>query len=280
MDGQGIAARVTKTENDIITAQSEIKQTETSITQVVTAVGKNGKVTAASIMTAINNDHSEVKIQADHIIMTGNVTISSLIGSDNSGNLIVAKNIYAGLGGSNYIQGKTLRLVGNSSSQGADVQTLSAGDISGMIIKAEVSGNTLRLWRHGNTTTTPSISFSRATALSGAWSGGKITVSANADNVPDLVQEIRGGDGSRSGVTVSIPINAYTEQGRLIGSTGRTVSHVLTQHTNCVSGLARYNNLSDGRVHLYAKSGNTYYDCGNHYWYYKDTNQDLTTYYT
>jgi hypothetical protein len=98
--------------------------------------------------------------------------------------------------------------------------------------------------------------------------------------VPDLVQEIRGGDGSRSGVTVSIPINAYTEQGRLIGSTGRTVSHVLTQHTNCVSGLARYNNLSDGRVHLYAKSGNTYYDCGNHYWYYKDTNQDLTTYYT
>lgn len=143
---------------------------------------KNGKnvIKSASIVAAINADgSSSALIDADHIKLTGNTTVAGLLRVD-GGNLIVSKNIIAGLSGGNYIQGKTLRLVGASSSQGANVQTLSADDISEMIIKAAVSGNTLKLWKHGDSTAgTPSITFSRAIS-SWTWGGGsgKINVTA------------------------------------------------------------------------------------------------------
>ena len=151
---------------------------ETRISKVVDA---NGTIKSASIATAINGSSSEVYISADHVKVTGNLMISALMSGDGSGNLIVANNIYAGLNGVNYIQGKTLRLVGASSSQGADVQTLAAGDIKDMIIKANVSGNTLQLWKHGDSTTgDPTWTFNKAVSLSGAWSGTTYSVSATA----------------------------------------------------------------------------------------------------
>ena len=151
---------------------------ETRISKVVDA---NGTIKSASIATAINGSSSEVYISADHVKVTGNLMISALMSGDGSGNLIVANNIYAGLNGVNYIQGKTLRLVGASSSQGADVQTLAAGDIKDMIIKAYVSGNTLQLWKHGDSTTgDPTWTFNKAVSLSGGWTGTTYSVSATA----------------------------------------------------------------------------------------------------
>lgn len=59
-----------------------IKQTAddagASVAQVVESVGKDGKVTAASIVTSINNDTTGVTIEADHINLRGAVTIESL----------------------------------------------------------------------------------------------------------------------------------------------------------------------------------------------------------
>lgn len=59
-----------------------IKQTAddagASVAQVVESVGKDGKVTAASIVTSINNDTTGVAIEADHINLKGAVTIESL----------------------------------------------------------------------------------------------------------------------------------------------------------------------------------------------------------
>lgn len=148
-------------------------------TRIAKVVDENGTIKAASIATAINGPSSEAYIDADHIRLSGNTFVNAVIGVDNSGNLIVAKNIYAGLNGSNYIQGKTLRLVGASSSQGADVQTLSATDISGMVIKAQLVDNDLKLWLHGsNTAGDPDINFSKATSLTGEWSGRYYTVKA------------------------------------------------------------------------------------------------------
>lgn len=58
-----------------------IKQTAddagASVAQVVESVGKDGKVTAASIVTSINNDTTGVTIEADHINLRGAVTIES-----------------------------------------------------------------------------------------------------------------------------------------------------------------------------------------------------------
>lgn len=52
------------------------------ITQIVTAVGANGEVTAASIVAAVNAAGSTVKIGADHIILDGQVVANSLSSDD------------------------------------------------------------------------------------------------------------------------------------------------------------------------------------------------------
>ena len=44
------------------------------ITQIVSAVGKNGKVTSASIVSSINGSSSSIKLSADHIDIDGLVT--------------------------------------------------------------------------------------------------------------------------------------------------------------------------------------------------------------
>lgn len=204
----GIYGSVQSVQGDLVVAESRIQQTETSISQTVQAVGKDGKITAASIVAAINRGSSEVLIEADHIRLTGSTTIAGLL-NVSGGDLIVSKNICAGLGGGNYIQGGSLRLVGSSSSQGANVQTLTASDISGMIIKAEVSGNTLRMWRHGDSTTgTPSITFSRAVASWDlGWSSGTFTAKANPQN-QSATTTIEQGTTSWDDKTVTIWINA------------------------------------------------------------------------
>ena len=269
VDGKGIHQTVTETVNGLKKHESRLDQDEKSIGMVVGEYDSDGRyIKAGEICLAINSDgSSSANIKATHIMLEGNVKLNDAM-SVLSNRVYIKKPLRAEGG----VMATELQLRG-----GSDDYTVTANVLGTMIKKMEtVSSGKIRLTRFNGSY----LDFERATALSGEWSGsGKITVTANAGNVPAFVQEIRGGDGSRSGVTVSIPINAYTEQGRLVGPTGRTVSYVLSQHTNCASGLARYNNAQDGRVHLYAKSGTTYYDCGEHYWYYKDTNQNLTTYY-
>ena len=59
--------------------KSQIVQTANKISAVVSAVDdSNGNVTAASIVAAINSAGSTVKINADHIVLSGVVTVSDL----------------------------------------------------------------------------------------------------------------------------------------------------------------------------------------------------------
>lgn len=79
--------------NSIVSLQSQIKQTANEIAAVVSAVDdSNGYVTAASIVAAINNAGSSVKISADHVNISGDfVTVSDLAGTGkveiNAGNI-------------------------------------------------------------------------------------------------------------------------------------------------------------------------------------------------
>lgn len=58
---------------------SKIEQTDEEISAIVQSVGADGKVTAASIVAAINaQGESAVKIKADKVDITGIVTVSSL----------------------------------------------------------------------------------------------------------------------------------------------------------------------------------------------------------
>ena len=60
---------------------SRVTQNANSISSIVTGVGANGTVTAASIVAAINKAGSSVKISADHVNISGFVTVSDLKGT-------------------------------------------------------------------------------------------------------------------------------------------------------------------------------------------------------
>ena len=83
---------------------SEVEQTANSISLVVS----NGSINAAAIVTAINNAGSSVKISADHVNITGLVTVSDLAGEGTVE--INAGNIKAG----GTIEGVYFRTSGNS----------------------------------------------------------------------------------------------------------------------------------------------------------------------
>ena len=132
------------------------------ITQIVEAVGKDGKVTAASIVTAVNNSSSSILLNADKIALSGRTTINDVMRvSDGrlsfTGNSRFDGDVMAG--------SLTLR-------QGSSATTLR--DISGVIVNAQSSGNVLTLTRADGDT----LTFSKATTLRGAWSGGVYTVTA------------------------------------------------------------------------------------------------------
>jgi len=57
---------------------------EASISQIVTAVGANGVVTAASIVSAVNSAGSSVKISADHVDIDGIARFTNVSGTSDS----------------------------------------------------------------------------------------------------------------------------------------------------------------------------------------------------
>ena len=138
------------------------------ITQIVEAVGKDGKVTAASIVTAVNaNGDSEIKLSARKIDIDGIVTAlkSRSIGVGTlevEGRSEFKNHIYgeATLTCEEAIRSNTGFNVGG--------QNMVIADIS-------VSGNTMTITKTDGTT----LTFSKATTLRGAWSGGVYTVTAS-----------------------------------------------------------------------------------------------------
>lgn len=182
VDGGGIHATVTETRNGLVKAQTRIEQTEKSIGQFVEAVGDDGKITAASIVAAINGSGSEVVISADHIRLSGKTSINDIFTvTDRAVTVSRWLNV-----GSTFIQNSQIATGSISlgyygdpgSGQGV---TLQASDIENMIIRAEAKGNTLYLYPRGRNAAP--ITFSKATTLSGRWGGtGSYVVTAKQNN--------------------------------------------------------------------------------------------------
>jgi hypothetical protein len=93
-----ITQEVTDRSSADTTLQSNITQEANRITQIVTAVGSNGEVTAASIVTAINGQtgQSEVKITADKIALDGQTIINLLVGGAVDVYSLTANEVIAG----------------------------------------------------------------------------------------------------------------------------------------------------------------------------------------
>ena len=125
--------------NSISSLQSQITQTSDKISAVVSAVDdSSGNVTAASIVAAINNAGSSVKISADHIQLEGEfVTISDLEGTGKVE--INAGNIKAG------------------------------GTISGLTLETEVDANHGQIYVHKNYIQFVGTSTDDSSIIENAW---------------------------------------------------------------------------------------------------------------
>ena len=199
VDQDGISGRVTRTEGGLVTAQSSITANENAITaevtratgaesslsgqisveagrisQVVTAVGADGEVTAASICLAINESgDSNATINASKIYLLGQ-TIANTI----TANYIASK-----------ISSIASLLVQNVTGETIEASTVKIRPVAGMGAVSVATGyNGSSLTLNGNTYTLrlakfngdyDEYTFSRATTLSGAWSGRNFTVTAS-----------------------------------------------------------------------------------------------------
>lgn len=147
------------------------------ISQIVSAVGSNGQVTAASIMLAINGDTSSVKISADEIDINGIVTALAAkavgVGSLTvEGSTDFKQGIYAedtiyteqALSSGTYVEAGSYVDAATYVKAGTGFYV---GNSELKLLDASVSNNTLTITKIDGTT----VTFSKAVSLSGEWSG-------------------------------------------------------------------------------------------------------------
>lgn len=181
------------------------------INQIVSAVGSNGEVTAASICLAINREGSSATINADKIYLLGQ-TIA---------NTITADYITTKLASANMVTAQALLVQGVITCRdGISCVAIYANNnnITNPLMNASVANNTLTLTKADGT----EITFSKAATLSGAWSGGTFTVSATGAT---LSTQIVQGTTSWNGDTATVPVEAIdSDNPGYQYATGRNIS--------------------------------------------------------
>ena len=242
VEADRITQEVTDRRNSDETLDGRITVEAGKITQIVSAVGKDGRVTAASICLAINSGGSSATINADKIYLLGQ-TIA---------NTITADYIDSKVQTIANVQVKRLTLTNNG------YITLPTGDGNVSITGASAVDfiKNLRIQLSGNTYTLQKVtlgdadwqtvgSFSRATSLSGAWSGNEpktLTVSASPQGTnwyqyfTTGAKQNADGTAYESGNIWYVPIKAY--------GTGTPPSYTQIMRVECdASGIytAGYN---------------------------------------
>ena len=180
-----IEAEVTRATTAEGTLSGRITVEAGKITQIVSAVGSDGKVTAASICLAINNGGSTATINADKIYLLGQ-TIA---------NTISANYISAQLATLAQVTVNGLNVIGDAYVRnGAGSQQ----NVSAAIWDIQLSGPvndvyTLKRRRINESDYTDIGTFSRATSLRGDWSGGELTVTASPQGKKFIADLFTGG---------------------------------------------------------------------------------------
>lgn len=231
--------------NNLTDMKGEITVNSNSITQIVTAVGDDGEVTAASIVLAINDSESTVTIDADHIKIGGtssSIELGTVLYQNSDGYAELnaykvqcvtaqATNVYA-----NYIQapgsstaGTQLRidadvvqskniLYEKSDGNGTDLKNSFVSVTDGQYVN---NSKTVTFTKaDGNTAT---ITFSRATTLLGEWSSGVFTVVASPQGNVKFTS-LTQGTASWNDKTVTIPIYATIDTSATPVYTGKSVT--------------------------------------------------------
>ena len=176
----------TEFSNSINSMRTVVEQTDSGWrTALEGVVDANGKVTAASIATEINaQGQAGVKISGAWVDIDG--IISQLA--------------------SEQVTVDAMTCNGTILANAIDVQHIYLdGEFEYNIYDAEVNGNTLTLYR----VTGDPITFSKATSLSGSWSGRNYTVTAKQNNVSV---------GTKTGIVYDglVPTGSVTRSGKIV----------------------------------------------------------------
>lgn len=242
-------------DNEIESARSEFQMTAQSIRMSVSGVADaDGNVTSASIVLAINQSTgtSEAKIDAGHVyigndksttVIAGKLTASDitadfLASKISSINTLVTNSIIITGGGTlsttGYVAGGQLR---------TSELLLNNYSVTDLIKDASVSNGVLTLTKASGAT----VTFDKATTLSGAWSGNVLTVTASPGQITYQVSV-------EAGIAYSSSTHKYTA--KVLSQSG--TRHEATSGTEAYDG--GYNSAKvaavswNGNVATFAKS--------------------------
>lgn len=153
--------------DDVRELQGKIDVQADRIGLVVEGTGSNAHIRPAEIVASINSQtgSSHVLIGADQVAISGRTTINDVF---TIGDRRVYVKIPMRVEGDIMAESITLR------THGGNGATIDEDDITNMIVSASVSGNVLTL----TPLTGSAITFSKATSLSGEWSGDNTGVTA------------------------------------------------------------------------------------------------------
>jgi hypothetical protein len=178
------------------------------ISQIVEAVGDDGEVTAASIVLAINTSDgtSEARIDAGHVYI-GSEKSTTVIAGKLEASDITADFLSAKIATIPTLRGIAASFSGNVSTTSGVIayQVYADGNnISNPVMSTRVQGPTNNVYtlqhQTADGTWHDAGTFSRATSLSGAWSGNKFTVTASpqGNTASDTIAMLTQGNGSTS----------------------------------------------------------------------------------
>lgn len=258
-------------ESDISSTRSEIQVTAQSIRASVSGVADaDGNVTAASITLAINNTsgQSEAHIDASHIWI-GNEKATTVIAGKLNASDVTAEYLAAKIANIPTLQGIAARFSGNVSTTSGVIayQVYADGNnISNPVMETRVSApvNNVYTLQHKTADGTwhDAGTFSRATSLSGSWSGNKFTVTASpqGNTASDTIAMLTQGNGSTSfsvsachtsGVAANVvatqniylteDVSAKKVYARAGSSSGTAYGGISTQATYDAGSTAGYN---------------------------------------
>lgn len=234
VDGEGIHQKVTKAEKEIVKAETRIEANEDAIRleaekriaedksllgKIQVEAGKvgmvvgtqNGKnfIKAGEICVAINKDGSSTAtIEASKIHLLGE-TIAKTITAEYISSQIAKLTI---------LTTKRLHVTGSADFDGG-IRAKGYGygnnedvlDCFVSVTKEESGGNITLKFGRANGKAARTVTFNKATTLSGAWSSGKYTVTASPQG-NTISTFVEGGSESWSGGVATIPIR-YTSNG-------------------------------------------------------------------
>lgn len=239
VESNRITQEVTRATKEEGTLRGRITVEAGKISQIVSAVGENGQVTAASIVLAINQStgQSEARINADHVYI-GTSKSTTVINGKLEATDITADFLSPRIARIPTLTGIAASFSGNVSGSGGLFGAVYVGsgtsytNISDPILAVQITGPTNNVYKLQYKSATQTSwtdagsSFSRATTLAGTWGSGTFTVSATpqGNSISATLFDVTGQDVSWSGNMASFPVYANLNDGETKYLTGKTLS--------------------------------------------------------